>query len=80
MLADIATATGNVNNFDIHVDPLDSIARIIDINFVDTKTKQDAYNNTFTFYSEDGTPTGKYNGLKSTVRNYSLESSIWRTW
>jgi hypothetical protein len=76
MLADIATATGNVNNFDIHVDPLDSIARIIDINFVDTKTKQDAYNNTFTFYSEDGTPTGKYNGLKSTVRNYSLESQI----
>lgn len=76
MLADIASATGNVNNFDIHVDPLDSIARIIDINFVDTKTKQDAYNNTFTFYSEDGTPTGKYNGLRSTVRNYSLESQI----
>jgi hypothetical protein len=30
----------------------------------------------FTFYSENGTPTGKYNGLKSTVRNYSLESQI----
>ena len=76
MLADISTATGNVNNFDIHVDPLDSIARIIDINFVDTQSKSDAYNNTFTFYSEDGTPSGKYNGLKSTVRSYSLESQI----
>ena len=76
ILADVATATGNVNNFDIHVDPNDSIARIIDINFVDTKNKADAYKETFTFYSEDGTPTGKYNGLKSTVRNYSLESQI----
>ena len=76
ILTDISTATGNVNNFDIHVDPVDSIARIIDINFVDTQSKKDAYNNTFTFYSEDGTPTGKYNGLKSTVRNYSLESQI----
>jgi len=76
MLADISSATGNVNNFDIHVDPLDSIARIIDINFVDTQSKADAYKNTFTFYSEDGTPTGKYNGLFSTVRNYSLESQI----
>jgi len=76
MLADISSATGNVNNFDIHVDPLDSIARIIDINFVDTQTKSDAYKNAFTFYSEDGTPTGKYNGLFSTVRNYSLESQI----
>jgi hypothetical protein len=76
MLADISTATGNVNNFDIHVDPVDNIARIIDINFVDTQNKADAYKNSFTFYSEDGTPTGKYNGLFSTVRNYSLESQI----
>ncbi len=76
ILTDVSTATGNVNNFDIHVDPIDSIARIIDINFVDTQSKKDAYNNTFTFYSEDGTPTGKYNGLKSTVRNYTLESQI----
>jgi hypothetical protein len=76
MLADISTATGNVNNFDIHVDPVDNIARIIDINFVDTQSKADAYKNAFTFYSEDGTPTGKYNGLFSTVRNYSLESQI----
>jgi hypothetical protein len=76
VLTDVASATGNVNNFDIHVDPLDSVARIIDINFVDTQSKADAYKNTFTFYSEDGTPTGKYNGLKSTVRNYTLESQI----
>ena len=76
ILTDVASSTGNVNNFDIHVDPIDSIARIIDINFVDTQSKADAYKNTFTFYSEDGTPTGKYNGLKSTVRNYSLESQI----
>jgi hypothetical protein len=76
MLADISTATGNVNNFDIHVDPVDNIARIIDINFVDTQNKKDAYDNAFTFYSEDGKPTGKYNGLWSTVRNYSLESQI----
>jgi hypothetical protein len=76
ILTDISSATGNVNNFDIHVDPTDSIARIIDINFVDTQSKADAYKNTFTFYSEDGTPTGKYNGLKSTVRNYTLESQI----
>ena len=76
MLADISTATGNVNNFDIHVDPIDNIARIIDINFVDTQSKKEAYDNAFTFYSEDGKPTGKYNGLFSTVRNYSLESQI----
>lgn len=76
MLADIATATGNVNNFDIHVDPLDSIARIIDLNFVDPESKNDTYDKSFTFYSEDGKPTGKYNGLFSTVRNYSLESQI----
>jgi len=76
MLTDISTATGNVNNFDIHVDPIDSIARIIDVNFVDTQNKKSAYDNTFTFYSENGTPTGKYNGLKSIVRNYSLESQI----
>jgi hypothetical protein len=76
ILTDISSATGNVNNFDIHVDPIDSIARIIDINFVDTQNKAEAYNKTFTFYSEDGTPTGKYNGLKSTVRNYTLESQI----
>jgi hypothetical protein len=76
MLADIATATGNVNNFDIHVDPLDSIARIVDLNFVDPESKNDTYDKTFTFYSEDGKPTGKYNGLFSTVRSYSLESQI----
>ena len=76
ILSDISTATGNVNNFDIHVDPIDSVARIIDINFVDAQSKKEAYNNMFTFYSENGTPTGKYNGLKSTVRNYSLESQI----
>ena len=76
MLTDISTATGNVNNLDIHVDPVDNIARIIDINYVDTQSRKKAYEDTFTFYSEDGKPTGKYNGLKSTVRNYTLESQI----
>ena len=67
MMSGANTAIGNVANFDIFVDPADSIARIIDVNYVDTTNKNEAYKNAFTI---------EIHNLKSTVRNYNLESQI----
>ena len=67
MMTGINTAIGNVANFDIHVDPTDSIARIIDINYVDEQNQKDAYNNAFTL---------EVHNTSSTVRSYKFESSI----
>ena len=67
MMSGANTAIGNVANFDIFVDPVDSIARIIDVNYVDTTKKNKAYENAFTI---------EVHNLKSTVRNYNLESQI----
>lgn len=67
MMTGINTAIGNVANFDIHVDPIDSIARIIDVNYVDETSRVDAYNNAFIL---------EMHNLKSTVRSYKLESQI----
>lgn len=63
----ISNCIGNVNNFDIHVDPIDNKARIIDINYADEKKKVDVYNNAFTL---------EMHNLKSTIRSYKLESQI----
>jgi len=62
VIAAIQPAIGNVNSFEIHVDPVDNKARVIDINF--TKAK-----NPTLFELQVG-------NLKSVVRNYSLQSQI----
>ena len=67
MMSGINTAIGNVANFDIFIDPIDSVGRIIDVNYVDTTKRDDAYKNAFEI---------QVHNLKSTVRNYSLESQI----
>jgi len=67
IMAQISDSIGNVNNFDIHVDPTDNIARIIDINYVDETSRVEAYNNAFVL---------EVQGLNSIVRSYKLESQI----
>jgi hypothetical protein len=67
IMSQISDSIGNVNNFDIHVDPTDNIARIIDINYVDEISRADAYKNAFVL---------EVQGLNSVVRSYKLESQI----
>jgi hypothetical protein len=67
VLAGVNTALGNVANLDIMVDPVDSIARIIDVNYVDLKKRDDVYKNAFIF---------ELHNTKSIVRSYKLESQI----
>jgi hypothetical protein len=67
MMSGINTAIGNVANFDIFIDPIDSVGRIIDVNYVDTTSRKDAHKNAFEI---------QVHNLKSTVRDYSLESQI----
>jgi hypothetical protein len=71
MLSSVSNVTGNVNNFDIHVDPVDNVARVIDINYVNDKNKTDVLDkeNTFTLQIQN---------TSSTVRNYKLESEIFQ--
>jgi hypothetical protein len=67
-MSQVSNSIGNINNFDIHVDPINNnIARIIDINYVDEMSKQEAFNNAFTL---------EMHNLESTVRSYKLESQI----
>lgn len=55
--------TGNISNFDVHIDGRDSKARIVDLNITpDSKTS-----NLFQI---------ELHNLKSTARNYKLESKI----
>jgi len=67
VLSEISAATGNVNNFDLYVDPIDNKIYIIDINYVDTKKRNTAYDTMFKL---------EMHNLKSTVRSYKLESQI----
>jgi len=74
LIRDIQASIGNLNQFEIHVDPIDNKARIIDVSFVDpTKngnnsiSKNTIYNNLFQL---------EVHNLKSIVRNYSLESKM----
>jgi hypothetical protein len=67
MISGINSSIGNVANFEIHVDPTDSIARIVDINYVDERNKNEAFDNAFLL---------EVHNLKSTVRSYKLESQI----
>jgi hypothetical protein len=62
----VQSSTGNVNNFDIHVDPIDSIGRIIDINFTSENPAKD-YDNALVI---------EIQGTKTTAKNVSLQSQI----
>lgn len=67
-LTSISNSIGNINNFDIHVDPIDNnIGRIIDINYVDTTNKNQAYEDAFEL---------ELHSTKSPVRSYKFESKI----
>jgi hypothetical protein len=63
MARGIQTALGNVNNFAIHIDPIDGIARMVDINYIN----REGVPNLFTF---------EIGSNKSIVRNLNLESQI----
>jgi hypothetical protein len=67
ILSKISNAIGNVNNFELFIEPNGHHARIIDINYVDRRSRQDAYDNAFQLEVQN---------LKSTVRSYKLESKI----
>lgn len=67
MMNGINATIGNVANFDIFVDPVDSIGRIIDVNYVDTMGRNQAFTNAFEI---------QVHNLSSVVRNYKLESQI----
>lgn len=65
LISTIQTSIGNVSTFEIHVDPVDSIARIIDINY--TEPNKAIYDNLFEL---------QVHNTKSVVRSYSLQSQI----
>jgi hypothetical protein len=66
VIAAIQPAIGNVNSFEIHVDPVDNKARVIDVNFTKNNDPKQLPN---LFELQVG-------NLKSVVRNYSLQSQI----
>jgi hypothetical protein len=63
LLQDIQTSLGNVNQFEFHIDPIDSIGRIIDLNYINTTQSP----NLFKF---------EIGSNKSIVRDLKLESQI----
>jgi len=63
IISDVQVALGNINNFEIHVDPVDNVARVIDINY----TSPIKPSNLFTL---------EINKTNSIVRSYSLQSQI----
>lgn len=79
LMGQVQSSIGNLNNFDIHADPIDGIGRIIDINYVDEKKTSEAYADAFTFISqpdEAGIPV--FNGLINNVRSYKINSKIFK--
>jgi predicted chitinase len=79
LINQIQGSIGSINNFDIHVDPIDGIARIIDINYVDLKSKSDAYKNAYTFLSQSPTEVdAKLDGLFNNIRSYKINSKIFK--
>lgn len=67
LLTEVQECIGGVNNFDIHVDPVDSVARIIDVNYVDVSNRADAYKNAFPL---------EMSNTSGTVRSYNIQSQI----
>jgi hypothetical protein len=79
MMYGVQGSLGSLNNFDIHTDPSDGVARIIDINYVDEVSPQDAYNNAFTFLSNDiNGANPSLNGLFNNLRSYKIRSQIFK--
>jgi len=69
VLQKIQPAIGDVNNFDIFVNPETGVAQIIDINYVDKLEAEKAYENAYQL---------EVHNLNSIVRSYSLESKIFQ--
>ena len=67
ILRAIQESTGNINNFDIHIDPIDSIARVIDVNYIDKTDRTTAYSNAFQL---------EVANTSGVVRSYTLQSQI----
>jgi hypothetical protein len=67
VLKNVQESIGGVNNFEIHVDPIDNVARIIDLNYVDVLSKTNAYNKAFQI---------EMHNLSGSVRSYELQSQI----
>ena len=65
IMSGIQVAIGNLNNFEIHVEPVDNKARVIDINY--TNNGKVDYNKLFKLEVQN---------LNSVVRNYTLQSQI----
>lgn len=63
LMQDVQISLGNVNQFEIHIDPIDGIGRIIDLNYINLNKKPDL------FKFEIGSN-------KSIVRDLKLESQI----
>jgi muramidase (phage lysozyme) len=63
IISAIQTSLGNVNSFEVHVDPIDNKARVIDVNFTEDKNQSNLFEL-------------QVHNLKSVVRNYSLQSQI----
>jgi hypothetical protein len=68
ILKKISSATGDVNNLELFIDPIDSVTRIIDINFADRKDNPNSkYENIVEVQVQN---------LESVVRSYKIESQI----
>jgi lysozyme len=67
VLAEVQESIGGVNNFDIHVDPIDNVARIIDVNYIDASARKEIYDKTFQI---------EMFNTSGSVRSYSLQSQI----
>ena len=65
IMSGIQVAIGNLNNFEVHVDPVDNKARAIDVNY--TNEGKVDYNKLFKLEVQN---------LNSVVRNYTLQSQI----
>jgi len=66
IISAIQQSIGNINSFEIHVDPIDNnVARVIDVNY--TQPDKAKKNNLFEL---------QVHNLKSVVRTYSLQSQI----
>jgi len=66
-MSGISNATGNVATFDIFSDPINSAARIIDVNYADDQNREKAYKDAFMFELQN---------TKSVIRSYKFESQI----
>jgi hypothetical protein len=67
LLKEVQESIGGVNTFEIHVDPQDNIARVVDVNYIDLISKKSAYEAAFQIEAHN---------TSGTVRSYSLQSMI----